>query len=191
MMEAFIMANNNFTNTKVVTEEVRFSYVHVFEPKAVAGSDEEKYSVSLIIPKSDTNTLKKIDAAIEEAKKAGLTSKFGGKIPPNLKLPLRDGDIDRFDDEAYANSFFVNANCSRKPGLVDKRGNPITDPEELYSGCYGRASITFFAYNSNGSKGIACGLNNLMKTRDGESLGGRVSAETDFAGYFESGDDLL
>ncbi len=174
--------------TKVVTGEVRFSYLNVWEPKSINDS-EPKYSVSLLIPKSDTATLKAINKAIEAAKQNGIT-KFGGKIPANLKLPLRDGDADREDDPIYAGHYFINANCKTPPGLVYKNGQRIIDSTELYSGCYGRASITFYAFNTSGSRGIACGLNNLMKTRDGEPLGGRNRAEDDFAGYFED-DDFL
>lgn len=183
-----IMANE--ANTKVVTGIVRFSYLHVWEPAKIEGSEDEKYSVSLIIPKNDTETLNNIKKAIEAAKEAGKNSKFGGKIPANLKLPLRDGDIDREDDENYANCYFINANCKIQPGLVNKNGQRIIDSTELYSGCYGRASITFYAFNSNGNKGIACGLNNLMKVKDGEALGGRSRAEDDFAEFFEEEDIL-
>lgn len=164
--------------TKVITGKVRMSYANVFEPKSINGSDP-KYSVSLIIPKSDKSTLDKINAAIELAKKEGIT-KLGGKIPANLKTPLRDGDVERRDDEAYANSYFINANSKIKPEIVDENRNPIMDTTEFYSGCYGRASIVFYAYNANGNKGIACGLQNLQKLEDGESLGGRSRAEDDF-----------
>ena len=134
-------------SNKVITGKVRFSYANVFEPKSINGSDP-KYSVSLIIPKEDKVTIDKIKAAIEVAKKEGL-SKLGGKIPANLKTPLRDGDIDRPDDPAYANSYFVNANSTIRPGIVDANLQPIIDSTEFYSGCYGRASIVFYAYNAN------------------------------------------
>ena len=176
------MANTN-VSTKVVTGEVRFSYVNVFEPKSINGSDE-KYSVSLLIDKRDTKTIEAIERAIEAAKQAGV-AKFGGKIPPVLKLPLRDGDTERPDDENYAGKMFVNANCKTKPGLIEKNGMEIIDTTEFYSGCYGKASVTFYAFNSNGNKGIACGLNNIMKTRDGEPLGGRSRAVDDFANDIE------
>lgn len=179
---------NSNASTKVVTGEVRFSYAHVFEPASINGS-EPKYSVSILIDKKDKTTLAKIEKAVEAAKTAGAAAKFGGKIPTNLKLPLRDGDVDREDDEVYAGKYFINANCKQKPGVVDKSGNPIIDTTEFYSGCYGYASITFYAFNTSGNKGIACGLNNLMKTRDGESLGGRSSAEDDFAGLISSDDE--
>lgn len=179
------MANTN-VSTKVVTGEVRFSYVNVFEPKSINGSDE-KYSVSLLIDKRDTKTIEAIERAIEAAKQAGV-AKFGGKIPPVLKLPLRDGDTERPDDENYAGKMFVNANCKTKPGLIEKNGMEIIDTAEFYSGCYGKASVTFYAFNSNGNKGIACGLNNIMKTRDGEPLGGRSRAVDDFANDIEEDD---
>nr|WP_304031572.1 DUF2815 family protein [Ruminococcus bromii] len=179
------MANTN-VSTKVVTGEVRFSYVNVFEPKSINGSDE-KYSVSLLIDKRDTKTIEAIERAIEAAKQAGV-AKFGGKIPPVLKLPLRDGDVERPDDENYAGKMFVNANCKTKPGLIEKNGMEIIDATEFYSGCYGKASVTFYAFNSNGNKGIACGLNNIMKTRDGEPLGGRSRAVDDFANDIEEDD---
>lgn len=167
--------------TKVVTGVVRLSYANVWEPKSINGG-AEKYSVSLIIPNSDTKTLSAINevvnAAIEEGK-----GKFGGKIPNKaaLKLPLRDGDIDRPDDEAYANSYFINANSNTPPQIVDRNVNPIIDRSEVYSGVYARVSINFYAFNSNGNKGIACGLGNIQKIRDGETLGGRTNAADDFA----------
>ncbi len=178
------MENNK---TKVVTGLVRFSYANVWEPKSINGSDE-KYSVSLIIPKTDKKTIAQIEAAVEAAKQEG-KAKFGGKIPANLKLPLRDGDIDRPEDEAYKNSYFVNANSKERPGIVDKSVKPILDQYEFYSGCYGRASITFYAFNQNGNKGVACGLQNLQKLMDGEALSGRSRAEDDFSTFDD--DDFL
>jgi hypothetical protein len=165
-------------STRVITGKVRFSYAHVWEAKSINGGDE-KYSVSIIIPKSDKQTVADIKAAIEQAKKEGIP-KFGGKAPANLKLPLRDGDIDRPDDEAYRDSYFVNANSKDKPGIVDRHVKTILDPDEFYSGCYGRASITFYAFNQNGNRGIACGLQNLQKLSDGEPLNGRRRAEDEF-----------
>lgn len=174
--------------TKVITGEVRFSFLNVFEPKSINGS-EEKYSVSLLIPKTDTKTINAINKAVEAAKQAGI-SKFGGKIPPMMKLPLRDGDEERPDDDTYSGCYFLNANCKQKPGLVYKNGQQIIDSTDLYSGCYGHASINFYAFNTNGNKGIACGLNHLMKTKDGEPLGGRSKVEDDFAGLIDEEDFL-
>lgn len=180
-------------DTKVITNKVRFSYVHVFTPTAISESDDKKYSISLIIPKGDKETIKLIKQAIENAKEKGKTEKWGGKIPANLQTPLRDGDIDREDDDAYANAYFVNANAKTKPGVVDKNLEPITDEDEFYSGCYGRASITFYPYNANGNKGIAAGLNHVQKTSEGEPLGGRVAPEVDFDDEpdFDDEDDFL
>ncbi len=166
--------------TKVVTGLVRFSYLHVWQKQSIVEGADGKYSVSLIIPKSDKATLNKIKQAIENAKIMGKSNKFGGKIPATLKSPLRDGDAERPDDEAYANSYFINANSNTKPGVVDKDCNTIMDQDEVYSGCFGRASVTFYPFNTNGNKGIACGLNHIMKLKDGEPLGGRSTAESDF-----------
>ena len=170
---------NNQNNTKVVTGVVRLSYANVWEPKSINGG-AEKYSVSLIIPKSDKKTISEIEKAIDNAIKEG-ASKFGGKIPNKaaLKLPLRDGDLER-DDEAYKDSFFVNANSTTAPQIVDTRVQPILDRNEVYSGVYARVSVNFYAFNSNGNKGIACGLGNIQKVHDGEPLSGRTNAADDF-----------
>ena len=178
--------SKNFVNpTKVITGAgTRWSYANVWEAKSINGG-APKYSVSLIIPKSDTKTIEKIKAAIQAAYEEGEAKLKGhGKTVPALsvlKTPLRDGDLERPDDEAYANSYFVNANSGTAPGIVDADRQPIIDHSEVYSGVYGRASINFYAFNSNGNKGIACGLNNLQKMRDGEPLGGKTRAEDDFA----------
>ncbi|MGN0648888.1 MAG: DUF2815 family protein [Oscillospiraceae bacterium] len=185
--------------TKVITgSNTRWSYANVWEAKSINGG-APRFSVSLIIPKSDTKTVEKIKAAIEAAYKEGESKlKGNGRSVPALsaiKNPLRDGDTERPDDEAYANSYFVNANSSTAPGIVDADRNPILERSEVYSGVYGRASISFYAFNSNGNKGIACGLNNLQKIRDGEPLGGKTRAEDDFATEAEaapsSDDDFL
>ena len=150
----------NNHSTKVVTGIVRLSYANVWEPKSINGG-KEKYSVSLIIPKSDKKTIDAINKAVDAAIEDGI-SKFGGKKPNKaaIKLPLRDGDIER-DDEAYK-----------------------------YSGCYARVSVTFYAFNSNGNKGVACGLGNIQKIRDGEPLGAHSSAADDFSDFSDNnGDD--
>lgn len=187
------MANTVNNPMKVITgPETRWSYANVWEAKSVNGGTP-KFSVSLIIPKSDTVTIKKIQAAIEAAYKEGEAKlKGNGRSVPALsvlKTPLRDGDTERPDDEAYANAYFVNANSATAPGIVDADRQPILDRSEVYSGVYGRASINFYAFNSNGNKGIACGLNNLQKIRDGEPLGGKSRAEDDFA--TEEDEDFL
>lgn len=166
-------------NTKVITNEVRLSYANIWEPKSINGG-AAKYSCSIIIPKSDTETVDAINAAIEAALNEG-TAKFGGKIPPRgaLKLPLRDGDTER-DDDAYRGCWFVNANSTTPPQVVDKYVRPITDHSEIYSGVYAKVSIAFYAFNSNGNRGVACGLGNIQKIRDGEPLGGRTNAAAEF-----------
>ncbi|MCH5185200.1 MAG: DUF2815 family protein [Oscillospiraceae bacterium] len=173
----------------LVTGKVRLSYEHVWDPVSINGGDE-KYSVSLIIPKSDTTTIKEIQKAIEQAKQDG-KAKFGGKIPANLKLPLRDGDIERPDDEAYAGSCFINATSKDKPQIVDKNIQPVLDRSEIYSGCYARVSISVYPFNTNGNRGIGCGLGNIQKIADGEPLGGRTRAEDDFTVYEDDEDDFL
>ena len=179
--------------TKVITGvNTRWSYVNAWEPKSINGG-APKYSVSLIIPKSDTKTIEKIQAAIQAAYDEGQDKlKGNGKSVPALsvlKTPLRDGDAERPDDEAYADSDFINANSGTAPGIVDADRQPILDRSEVYSGVYGRASINFYAFNSNGNKGIACGLNTLQKIKDGEPLGGKSRAEDDFD--TEEDDDFL
>ena len=175
----------NANPMKVITgPATRWSYANVWEPKSINGG-VPKFSVSLIIPKSDTKTVEKLKAAIEAAYKEGETKLKGNgrSVPPltAIKNPLRDGDVERPDDAAYANAYFVNANAMTAPGIVDADCNPILQRSEVYSGVYGRASISFYAFNSSGNKGIACGLNNLQKLRDGDPLGGKASAESDFA----------
>lgn len=182
--------SKNITNpTKVITGIVRLSYANIWEPKSINGG-AEKYSVSLIIPKDDKKTLDAINAAVDAAIEEG-KGKFGGKLPNKvaIKLPLRDGDIDRPDDEAYAGSFFVNANSNTAPQVVDKQVNPILERSEIYSGVYARVSINFYAFNTNGNKGVACGLGNIQKVRDGEPLGGRTNAADDFT--TDTSDDFL
>ena len=179
--------------TKVITgKQTRWSYANVWEPKSINGGTP-KYSVSLIIPKTDTVTVKKVKAAIVAAYEEGESKLRGnGKSVPKLeiiKTPLRDGDIERPDDSAYANSYFINANSTAAPGIVDIDCNPVLERSAVYSGVYGRASITFYAFNSNGNKGIACGLQNLQVIREGEPLGSKASAESDFSTDDE--DDFL
>lgn len=175
--------SNQVNSTKVVTGKVRFCYVSVFEPTAMNEGDTPKYSICVLIPKSDTATIDKIKKAVEAAKEAGkakLADK-NGRIPANLKLPLRDGDEERPDDPAFEDHYFINANSMCQPSIVDRSLNPIMSRDEFYSGCYGRASINFYAFNVS-SKGIAAGLNNLQKLEDGEMLAGGSTAEEDFGG---------
>ncbi len=179
----------NVSKTKVITgKNTRLSYFHGWEPTSINGGPE-RYSVSVLIPKDDKETVKAINDAVDAAIEEGI-AKFGGKKPNKaaIKLPLRDGDTER-EDEAYAGHWFINANSKTAPQIVDKAVKPILDRDEVYSGCYARVSLNFYAFNSNGNKGIACGLGNIQKIRDGESLGGRSSAADDFS--TEEDDDFL
>ena len=195
-MEENIMKNNSqkpVNPMKVITgKDTRWSYCNVWEPKAINGGTP-KFSVSLLIPKKDTVTVNKIRAAIEAAYREGEAKlKGNGKTVPPLtaiKTPLRDGDAERPDDPAYAGHYFLNANSATAPGIVDADCQPILTRSEVYSGVYGRASISFYAFNSSGNRGVACGLNNLQKIRDGEPLGGRASAESDFSDFDDEDDD--
>ena len=183
------MANKNQNSATKVIIPCRISFANIWEPKAINGG-EEKYSVSCIIPKTDKKTLTKIHKAIEAAKEAGLSKRFGGKIPPNLRLPLRDGDIDRPDDEAYAGAMFVNANAKDAPQIVDRKVQPILDPMECGSGDYCNVSVNFFAYNANGNKGIGAGLGNIQLIKNGERLSGRASASSDFTEVEDDDDEM-
>ena len=180
---------NDNTNTRVKIGEVRLSYCHLFQPEAVADGGEKKYSVSLLIPKSNTKLVEEVKAAIKAAFMAGVASRFGGKqpAPGTWKNPLRDGDSERPDDDTYAGCFFINATSRTKPGIVkivkmngEKKLVEVTDEDEVYSGCYGVVSVNFFAFNNAGNKGVAAGLNNVLKTKDGDYLGGRTSAQSEF-----------
>ena len=185
------MATKEKPATQVTTGKVRLSYAHLFEPYAFEGQ-AAKYSTALLIPKSDTATLTRIKKAIEAAKETGKTKKWGGKIPAKLELPLRDGDEERPDDEAYVGHYFLNAKSDTPPAVVDYPGcNPITDRQAVESGDYARVSLSFFPYNKGGNNGVGCGLNNVQFLQRGEPLGTRRDPEADFAEEFEGGADFL
>lgn len=176
--------------TKVVIGPCRLSYTHVFAKYNPSDDNADgKYMTNILIPKTEKKTIKAIQTAIETAKQAGVVGKWGGKEPKKLDMPLRDGD--EKDDEVYQGCFFLNAKASTRPGIVDKDRAPIVDEEEIYSGVWAYVSINFYYYDKNGNRGVACGLNNLMKYKDDEHLGGRVSAETDFADIDDEEDDEL
>ena len=164
--------------TKVVVP-CRISFANIWEPKSINGS-EEKYSVSCLVPKADKKTLAKIEKAIDAAREDAKSKKWGGKIPPNLKLPLRDGDVERPDDENYAEHMFFNATSKEAPQIVDRKVQPILDPMECGSGDYCNVSVNFYGFNANGNRGIAAGLGNIQLIKHGERLAGRASAASDF-----------
>ena len=176
--------SNNHPTRAILGPQTRWSFVNAFEPKSINGSSP-KYSVQFLIPKTDKTTVDKVKAAIEAAYHEGEAKlKGNGKFVPaleDIKTPLRDGDRERKGDPTYAGMYFLNANSTSAPGIVDLERQPIIDRREIYSGCYGRASVNFYAFSANGNRGIAAGLNNLQKVRDGEPLGGKPRAEDDFA----------
>lgn len=177
-------------NTKVTTGKVRFSYAHLFEPHAFdSNPDKKQYSMSVLIDKSDKETLRNVKRAIDEATKQGKASKWSGKVPTKFWNPLRDGDEERSDNEEYAGKMFINAKSNRKPGIFDRNLQAIIDPEEVYSGCYGRVSLNFFPFSHSGNAGIGVGLNGVQKLSDGEALGGGGSSKDDFDDDFEDGFD--
>lgn len=184
------MITPKVTDTKVIFGPCRLSYTHVFAKYAL-DSDEKsgKYMTNILIPKTEKETVEAIKKAIETAKRAGIVSKWGGKEPKKLDMPLRDGD-DK-DDDVYAGCYYLNAKSITRPGIVDRNKVPIVDEEEMYSGVWAVASVTFYAYDTNGNRGVACGLNNLMKFKDDEKLGGRASAENDFADIDNEDDEDL
>ena len=173
---------------RVVTGEVRLSYVHLFQPYAKNPNDVPKYSVTLLIPKSDVATKQRIDAAIQAAINEGINSKWNGTKPPVVAIPIHDGDGVRPSDgmpfpEECKGHWVMTASTKLQPQVVDLNIQPIIDQTEVYSGMYARVSIRFFPYNANGKKGIGCGLGNVQKVRDGEPLGGRTSAADDFGSF--------
>jgi len=174
------MATTEKPKNKITIKNVRFSYAHVFEPSAINDKSEKKFSVCLLIPKKDKDGIAKIEQAIEAAIEKGLVSLFGGKRPKNLKLPFRDGDEEREGKPEYAGMMFINATSKSRPSVFDESVERIIDPEEFYSGCYGSASVNFYAYDKAGSKGIACGLNGVQKLKEGERLSGGAATEDDF-----------
>lgn len=178
--------------SQVVTGKVRFSYVNIFRSRAFTVDGDAKYSICLLIPKKDEKTVAKIQKAIEDTKRKGMADKWGGKLPKNLHLPLRDGDEERADEAPeYAGMYFLNATCREKPAIVDDAGNEIIDPSEIYSGCWGRAGFNLFAYDSNGNRGIGVGLNTIQKLEDDEHLGGsRATAEDDFGDADDDEEDF-
>ena len=177
---------------KVVFGPCRLSYTHLFSKYAPDGDTANgKFMTNVLIPKEEKETIKAIQQAIEAGKKAGIVSKWGGKEPKKLDMPMRDGDTDKDDDAVYAGHYFINAKCATRPGIVDKNKTPIVDEDDIYSGVWAIVSVTFYGYEVSGNRGVACGLNNVMKFKDGERLGGRSSADSDFADLdLEDDDDL-
>lgn len=178
---------------KVVTGECRLSYVHLFEAFTSFENQEPKFSTVLLIPKTDKVTLAAIEAAQKAARLIGKDTKWKGKLPPNLKNTLHDGD-EEADLEAnpeYAGHMFMTVANKTKPGIVDRRKNKIEDATEVYSGCYARVSMNAYPYAAAGNNGVSFGLNNVQKLRDGEPLAGGSSADADFDEIDVEDDDVI
>lgn len=171
-------------STKVVTGKVRFSFCHLFEPRANEDGSAPKYSLTLLIPKSDKATLGAIQAAIRDAADAFRAKNGPNSLPPKPSVTLHDGDGMRPNGEEFGpecrGCMVITASSKNQPVVVDEFRNPITDPTEVYSGCYGRAAINFFGYSRNGKKGISAGLQSVQKLYDGEPLGGARGSANDF-----------
>ncbi|TCP64750.1 uncharacterized protein DUF2815 [Heliophilum fasciatum] len=173
---------------RVITGEVRLSYVHAFKPYAKQPNQEPKFSVTILVPKTDVATKQKIDAAVQAAIQEGVSSKWNGVRPPVIAIPVHDGDGARpsdgmpFGDECKGHWVFT-ASSKEQPQVVDAYVQPILNQSEVYSGIYGRVSVRFFPYNQNGKKGVGCGLGNIQKLRDGDPLSGRTSASSDFGEF--------
>ncbi len=170
----------------IVTGEVRLSYVNVFQPKAPQnGQGEPKYSVTVLVPKTDVSTKQAIDAAIQQA--INEAREKGIQLPPMPAIPIHDGDGRRQNGEEFGaeckGHWVFTASSKNKPEVVDANLQPIISPTAVYSGCYGRVSLRFYPYNSAGRKGIGCGLGNVQKLRDGELLGGGTTAKEDFGRF--------
>lgn len=170
----------------LVTGKVRFSYVNIFEPRAINGG-EEKYSITILISKTDVDTYQRIMAEINKTLQEHVSDVFKGVMPANPSLPLYDGDGLRPSGEPFGaeckGCWVMSAKSNNAPEIVDATCQPIISKNECYSGCYGRVSLRFYAYNQNGNKGIGCGLGNVQKLEDGQPLDGRTTASEDFGGF--------
>lgn len=185
------MASNKLT--KIVVP-CRLSYAHIWEPKTNDDGTPDKYSVCCLVDKGDSKTLGKIKTAVDEAIKAGkhiLANKEGKVALKTLKLPLRDADDEEREGEEYRGMMFFNATSRRQPGIVNRRVEKILDRDEVYSGCYCNVSVNFYAFSNEGNKGVAVGLNNIQKVKDGERLSGGSSAEEDFEVLDDEDEDFL
>lgn len=167
--------------TTVITGVVRFNYVSLFSPRAMSEDQEPAYTATILVRKEDKTTLALLQEAIEEAKALGKEKKWGGKIPANLRLPLRDGDEEKPEDPNYAGCYFINVKNKDKPPILDRDGKTtIEDPTRFYSGVFGRAIIRFYPYATAGNKGVGCALQAAQKVADGPSIGPAIRVEEAF-----------
>ena len=172
--------------TKVVTPEITCSFPYLFEVSDYTG----KYGLSIPIPEDEKEFIKKLNNCIGNAaeNKWGKTSRK--EIGKKIASPLRSGNDEKGDDEVYQDTVFFSANSNKRPGVVDKGVNPVMDQEDVYPGCIIRASVIFYAYDFKGKKGVACGLQNVMKVKDGTPLGGKSNPADDFGEYADTSFDF-
>lgn len=173
------MLKVNDYKTRIVTGKCRLSYLNLFTPRAVYQGQRLKYRLCLLIDKEDKETIDIINKAIEGAVKIG-RSLWGDETPSEIKLPLRDGDKEKPENEEFKGHYFLNSSSNLKPGIVDKGLVEIKNPDEIYPGCYGRASLSFYPFSQEGVHGVACRLQNLQKLEDGEPLYLQPKPEEDF-----------
>lgn len=171
----------------ILNENTRWSFLHIWEPVSISG-ERPKYSITLVIKKdsSDMDLIRDTIKSVYKNSTQVLASETGN-IPAlaTLRLPIRDGDIDRPGDSSYENCYYINAYSTRSPGIVDENLNEITDRSQVYSGCYGRASVSFYAFNTGETAGIACSINNLQKISDGENYDKVTSSTSSAADDFK------
>lgn len=175
--------NKMISDTGIRLGPVRFSYVNVFRPRRNDDGTDGKYSLCVIIPKADTEARTLIEKAFHNAVQLGKTTKWNGKVPAKVSLNLHDGDDERPDDPAFENCWFFNCSSINPPGVRVREAGMIIEAlgdEDVYSGCYGAVTVNLYPYSNSGNVGVAFGLNNLIKTEDGERLSGGRSAEADF-----------
>lgn len=182
LAEEFGIKPNESSSSGIKTDIGRFSYFFCSKP-----NKEGKYSTCFIFPKANKDKFKNVAQAIINSA-AAKHGKDMSKWPKTLKCPVRDGDEERDGDE-FKESFFFNCGTNRVPGVVDKNLKPIMEESEAYSGCYGRLSVNFYYFDKEGSKGVGCGLNNVMITKKGERIDGYVTAENDFSDFSNDDND--
>ena len=172
-------------STKIITGEVRLSYAHLLEASSSFEGQDPKFSTVILVPKTDKETIEKIEAAQKEALENGKSSKFNGKIPANWKNTFRDGDeeSDLEKNPEYAGHYFMSVGSKTRPGIVDESLQPVMDADQVYSGVYARVSLNAFPFNTSGNKGVSFGLNNVMVLGKGDRLAGGASAEDDFSDF--------
>lgn len=179
---------------QVVFGPVRVSFPALFEKRKFDGDSDEnaRYMITAMIPKNEKETIKALKAAIKTAETVGQVTVWAKKrvSPEKLTSPLRDGD-EMDDPGVYQDHWIIRAKSQHRPGVLNRRKEPITDPEEVYGGCYCLLSVSFFPYNTGGNYGVGCALNHVLKYKDGDRFGGGQSAMETFASVDLGDDDDL